>query len=47
MLDDFDRPLTESSVRIFAGAMLDPIKHDLEEDVEDPYNVCHRTLRAD
>ncbi|KAK8864575.1 hypothetical protein IAR55_001825 [Kwoniella newhampshirensis] len=29
-VDDFDRPLTEASVRLFAGAMLDMIKDELE-----------------
>jgi hypothetical protein len=30
-LDDFDRPPTDASVRLFTGAMLDLIKEDLEE----------------
>ena len=39
-LDDFDRPITEASVRLFAGAMLDVIRDELEvlgaeEDVSD------------
>ena len=34
MLDDFDRPLTEAGVRLFAGAMLDPIKEEFEDDDE-------------
>ncbi|WWC62148.1 uncharacterized protein I303_104740 [Kwoniella dejecticola CBS 10117] len=29
-LDDFDRPLTEASVRLFAGAMLDMVKEELQ-----------------
>ena len=29
-LDDFDRPLTEASVRLFAGALLDLIRDELE-----------------
>ncbi|WWC89136.1 uncharacterized protein L201_004054 [Kwoniella dendrophila CBS 6074] len=29
-IDDFDRPLTEASVRLFAGSMLDMIKDELQ-----------------
>lgn len=29
-LDEFDRPLSEASVRTFVGAMLDLIKEELE-----------------
>jgi hypothetical protein len=38
-LDDFDRPPTDASVRLFAGAMLDLIKEDLEEGGADE-EVC-------
>ena len=31
-LDDFDRPLSEASMRLFVGAMLDLIKEELEAD---------------
>ena len=34
-LDDFDRPLTEASVRLFAGALLDTIKTQIEENADD------------
>jgi hypothetical protein len=34
-LDDFDRVLTEASVRLFAGAMLDVIKEDLASQLAD------------
>ncbi|WVF71335.1 hypothetical protein IAT40_006138 [Kwoniella sp. CBS 6097] len=30
-VDDFDRPLTEANVRLFAGAMLDMIRDELEQ----------------
>jgi hypothetical protein len=30
-VDDFDRPLTESNVRLFAGAMLDMIKGEFQD----------------
>lgn len=30
-MDDFDRPLTESNVRLFAGAMLDVIKGEFQD----------------
>lgn len=31
-MDDFDRPITDASVRSFAGAMLDLIREELEKD---------------
>ncbi|WVQ67296.1 uncharacterized protein L199_005491 [Kwoniella botswanensis] len=43
-IDDFDRPLTEASVRLFAGAMVDMIKDELqgsdnEELVDTLFNI--------
>lgn len=43
-LDDFDRPLTEASVRLFAGSILEVIKHELEDrgadqEVRKPYST--------
>jgi hypothetical protein len=37
-LDDFDRPLSDASVRTFVGAMLDLIKDELEGDGDE--DVC-------
>jgi hypothetical protein len=34
-VDDFDRPLTEASVKLFAGAMLDVFKDEFSDDDED------------
>jgi hypothetical protein len=31
-LDDFDRPITEASVRVFAGAMLDLLKEEIRDE---------------
>lgn len=42
-LDDFDRPLTEASAKLFAGSMMDAIKEELyDEDVE--VSQCARLL---
>lgn len=32
-LDDFDRPLTDASVRLYAALLLDLIREDLDTDV--------------
>lgn len=34
-MDDFDRPLTDASVRLFGGAMLDLIKDEVDPDDQD------------
>ncbi|WRT66520.1 uncharacterized protein IL334_003479 [Kwoniella shivajii] len=37
-VDDFDRPLTEASVRLFAGAMLDMIKDEMQGTSDEELN---------
>lgn len=45
-LDDFDRPLTEASVRLFAGALLDTVKAQLETEADDEDEVVSLQSRA-
>ncbi|RSH87206.1 hypothetical protein EHS25_003115 [Saitozyma podzolica] len=44
-LDDFDRPLTEASVRLFAGAMLEAIKLEVEKGGDDELRYYADTAR--
>ncbi|WWC70160.1 uncharacterized protein I206_104108 [Kwoniella pini CBS 10737] len=46
-LDDFERPLTESSVRLFAGAMLDVIKEELQNSEDEELNSTLFNVREE